>query len=73
MGREITQMRGTDYDDPVDWEVGDIPPHYRRSFAPQPTHAQLVSRPFVSKPLYQRCWCGRPLKDSTGHCLLQHP
>jgi hypothetical protein len=74
MGRERSEVRGWDDDDPIDYEVGQRPTYYpAKQFSPAPTQQQLIARPFVSDPLATpRCWCGRPIKDSTGSCLLSH-
>lgn len=70
--RATTEVRGPDeYEDP-DWPVGATPPHYPRKFPRAPSTEELRRRGFVSKPVSARCWCGRPVKDSTGQCLLEH-
>jgi hypothetical protein len=68
-----TQMRGWDEYEDIDYQVGSPNPFYPRVFARMPTERELKSRPFVRDPLQTvRCWCGRPIKDSTGQCLQTH-
>lgn len=74
MGRERTEVRGWDDDDvDIDWPVGVPPPHFPK-FIPRPISQQeLIMRPFVKDALQtMRCWCGRPIKDSTGTCFRNH-
>jgi hypothetical protein len=75
MSRQLTQpeteMRGGPDDLNTDGLDGTAE-FFPRKFPRQPTQQELLARPFVSKPVSERCWCGRPIKDSTNRCLREH-
>lgn len=69
--RERTEVRGPDEFEDLDWSG--TSPMYRRVYGRMPTERELKERPFVRDPLQTvRCWCGCPIKDSTGTCHLSH-
>jgi hypothetical protein len=71
--RTDTEVRGDDEDLwDQDWPTGSTPPHFPKAHGRMPTEKELRERPFVSKPISPRCWCGRPIKDSTNRCLKEH-